>query len=85
MMCRAWRFFFGQRVERDWNKGEIDWNQIDRNAESRVIVLTRTALNGKLLGRIHLRESFDVNVSRVTRGDVKLLATKTSGCSMVTV
>lgn len=67
---------FGQRVERDWNNEEIDWNHIDRKVESRVIVLTRTALNGKLLGRIHLRESFGVNVSRITRGDVKLLATK---------
>lgn len=67
---------FGQRVERDWNKEQIDWNHIDSKVESRVVVLTRPVLNGKLLGRIHLRDSYGVNVSRVIRGDVKLLATK---------
>ncbi len=66
---------FGKRVERDWNKDKIDWNYIDSNVESRVIVLSKPVLNGKLLGRIHLRETYGVNVSRVIRGDVKLLAT----------
>ncbi|GAB6950466.1 putative transporter [Hoylesella timonensis 4401737 = DSM 22865 = JCM 15640] len=66
---------FGKRVERDWNQDQIDWNYIDSNVESRVIVLTRPVLNGKRLGRIHLRETYGVNVSRVIRGDVKLLAT----------
>jgi AspT/YidE/YbjL antiporter-like protein len=53
----------------------IDWNAMDANVESRVIVLTKPGLNGKLLGKLHLRTSYGVNVSRVIRGDIKLLAT----------
>ena len=40
-----------------------------------MVVLTRGALNGKKLGSLHLRNIYDVNVSRVIRGDIKLLAT----------
>ncbi len=66
---------FGQKVKKDWNKEQIDWNHIDSKMESRVVVLSRTVLNGKLLGQLHLRDAYGVNVSRVFRGDVKLLAT----------
>ena len=59
----------------DWNRSHIDWNHIDSKVESHVIVLSRTRLNGKRLGELHLREAYGVNVSRVLRGDVKLLAT----------
>lgn len=43
--------------------------------ESRVIVLSRRVLNGKHLGQLHLRDTYGVNVSRIQRGDIKLLAT----------
>jgi AspT/YidE/YbjL antiporter-like protein len=43
--------------------------------ESRVIVMTRPVLNGKKLGSLELRNTYGVNVSRVIRGDIKLLAT----------
>ena len=66
---------FGERVEKDWNREKIDWNAIDNTVESRVIVMTRTKLNGKTLGMLHMRQSYGVNVSRVMRGDIKLLAT----------
>ena len=66
---------FGQEVQKDWNKSKIDWNHIDANVESRTLVLTRTALNGRKLGQFHLRDAYGVNVSRITRGDIKLLAT----------
>ncbi len=39
--------------------------------------MTRTRLNGKTLGSLHMRETYGVNVSRVMRGDIKLLATDT--------
>lgn len=66
---------FGERVKKDWNKEKIDWNHIDSNVESRVIVMTRSGLNGKKLGNLKLRDTYGVNVSRVLRGDIKLLAT----------
>ena len=61
---------FGQKVKRDWNRDQIDWNHIDSNIESRIVV------NGKRLGQLHLRDAYGVNVSRVLRGDIKLLATE---------
>ncbi len=71
----AMELLFGQKVQKDWNGEEVDWNNIDSHIESRVIVVTRPVLNGKVLGTLHLREAYGVNVSRVMRGDVKLLAT----------
>ncbi len=71
----AMEIFFGERVHKDWNKEKIDWNAIDSHVESRVIVITRAVLNGKVLGSLRLRDTYGVNVSRVIRGDVKLLAT----------
>ena len=65
---------FGKQEDKDWNQGNVDWNAIDSNVESRVCVVTRTALNGKRLGRLQLRQTYGVNVSRVLRGDIKLLA-----------
>lgn len=65
---------FGKQVDKDWNGGQIDWNAIDSNVESRVCVVTRTALNGRHLGELQLRHTYGVNVSRVLRGDIKLLA-----------
>ncbi len=72
----AMEILFGERVEKDWNGKQIDWNAIDSSVESRVIVVTRTELNGRRLGRLHMRETYGVNVSRVVRGDIKLLATE---------
>ncbi|MDY4952977.1 MAG: TrkA C-terminal domain-containing protein, partial [Prevotella sp.] len=70
----ALEMLFGKREARNWNRDRIDWNAIDNNMESRVIVMTNAHLNGKRLGHINLRRAYGVNVSRVTRGDVKLLA-----------
>ena len=66
---------FGEKTATDWNREQIDWNHIDSKVESHIIVLTRTVLNGKRLGQLRLRDVYGVNVSRVLRGDVKLLAT----------
>ena len=65
----------GKKIETDWNQKKIDWNAIDAQVESRVIVISRRVLNGKHLGQLHLRDTYGVNVSRILRGDIKLLAT----------
>ena len=65
---------FGKRLEEDWNKEEVDWNSLDTKVESRVVVLSRPMLNGKTLGSLQLRHTHRVNVSRVSRGDLTLLA-----------
>lgn len=71
----AMEILFGRRVAKDYNKDQIDWNAIDANVESRILVLTRPQLNGKRLGDLELRNTYGINVSRVMRGDIKLLAT----------
>lgn len=71
----AMTILFGKKVDKEWNNDKVDWNAIDAKVESRVIVMTRTGLNGKILGHLQLRSSYGVNVSRVVRGDIRLLAT----------
>ena len=58
------------------NKEQVDWNHLDTKVESRVIILSNGVLNGKKLGQLHLRDAYNVNVSRVIRADIKLLATQ---------
>ena len=72
----AMEILFGQKVNRDLNKEQVDWNHLDTKVESRVIILSNGVLNGKKLGQLHLRDAYNVNVSRVIRTDIKLLATQ---------
>lgn len=72
----AMEILFGQKVNRDLNKEQVDWNHLDTKVESRVIILSNGVLNGKKLGQLHLRDAYNVNVSRVIRADIKLLATQ---------
>lgn len=72
----AMEILFGKMVNRDLNKEQVDWNHLDAKVESRVIILSNGVLNGKRLGQLHLRDAYNVNVSRVLRGDIKLLATQ---------
>lgn len=72
----AMEILFGKMVNRDLNKEQVDWNHLDAKVESRVIILSNGVLNGKRLGQLHLRDAYNVNVSRILRGDIKLLATQ---------
>lgn len=66
---------FGEQEHTDWNKEDIDWNAIDSQLISQRIVVTRPELNGKKLGSLHLRNHYGINISRVYRSGVQLLAT----------
>lgn len=66
---------FGEQEHTDWNKKDIDWNAIDSQLISQRIVVTRPELNGKKLGSLHLRNHYGINISRVYRSGVQLLAT----------
>lgn len=66
---------FGQRDGTDWMKKDIDWNALDTRLISERILVTRREINGKHLGTLHLRERFGVNVSRVKRSGIQLVAT----------
>ena len=66
---------FGEQEHTDWNQKDIDWNAIDSQLVSQRIVVTRPELNGKKLGSLHLRNHYGINISRVYRSGVQLLAT----------
>ena len=66
---------FGEQENRDWNQEDIDWNSIDRNLVSEHIVVTQAEINDKRLGSLHLRNTYDINISRVLRSGVQILAT----------
>ncbi len=66
---------FGEQESQDWNKDDIDWNAIDSQLISKQIVISRPELNGKKLGSLRLRNSYGINISRVMRSGVQLLAT----------
>lgn len=67
--------FFGECDETDWNKKGIDWDKLDRHIISKRVVITRHEINGKRLGALQLRNRFSVNVSRINRAGMDLVAT----------
>lgn len=69
------RIIFGHQEDTDYNSDDIDWNALDSDVVSREVVVSRPEINGKRLGQLRLRNSYDINISRVTRAGVRLLAT----------
>ena len=69
------RIIFGHQEDKDYNTDDIDWNALDSDVVSRHVIVTRAEINGKRLGSLRLRNSYDINISRVTRAGVRLLAT----------
>ena len=69
------RRIFGKQEEKDWNNGNIDWNKIDSELTSQRIIVTRPEINGKKLSTLRLRNNYGINISRVYRSEVQLLAT----------
>lgn len=72
---KALTALFGQEVEYDWNKSDIDWNAIDTQLVSQRIIITQSQINGKKLSQLKLRNRFGVNITRVHRSGIDLLAT----------
>ena len=69
------KVMFGRQEARDWNKKDIDWNAIDNQLVSRRIIVSRSSINGRKLGSLHLRKQYHINISRVSRSGLYLLAT----------
>lgn len=71
----ALTILFGKLEQMDWNKEDIDWNAIDRQLISKKIVITRSEINGKTLSSLKLRNTYGINISRIMRNGMQLLAT----------
>ena len=72
---QALELLFGERVQKDWNTHDIDWNALDSQLISRSIIVTRPEINGRKLSSLRLRNLYGINISRVHRSGVQLLAT----------
>ena len=71
----AMKILFGEEENVDWNKKDIDWNAIDSQLISQRIVISRSEINGKKLGSLKLRNHYGINITRIYRAGVQLLAT----------
>lgn len=68
------KVLFGEQENVDWNKADIDWNAIDSQLISRRIAVTRNRVNGVKLGALRLRNLYGINITRVNRAGIDLLA-----------
>ena len=67
--------FFGKRDDQqDWNRPDINWDAIDARLNSKRIIITNPKLNGIKLGTLKLRNKYSLNITRIDRAGVELLA-----------
>ena len=67
---------FGEKVVKDWNQKDIDWNHLDGMLVSRHIFVTRNSINGAKLGDLHLRNTYRINIPRVNRAAIDILPSR---------
>ena len=53
---------------------EVDWQQQDQPLVSKRVLVTRSSINGKTLGQLHLSRVHGVNVTRLTRQGMDIFA-----------
>jgi len=69
------KILFGEQENVDWNKEDIDWNHIDNSQlVSRRIIITNSKINGEKLGSLKLRNNYGINITRINRAGIDLLA-----------
>ncbi|WP_283687670.1 putative transporter [Dysgonomonas sp. Marseille-Q5470] len=69
------KVLFGEQENVDWNKEDIDWNHIDNSQlVSRRIIITNSKINGEKLGSLKLRNNYGINITRINRAGIDLLA-----------
>jgi putative transport protein len=62
--------FIGKRID----MGKSEWDKLDSQLVSRRIVITKPEINGKSIGQLQLRNIYGVNITRVNRAGVDLVA-----------
>lgn len=72
---KAIETLLGEQVAVDWNKSGIDWNRIDNSQLiSKKLVVTKSNVNGEKLGTLKLRNIYGINITRIERAGIQLLA-----------
>lgn len=72
---QAFHVLFGKQESTDWNRPDIDWDNIDgSDLMSKHLLVSRKELNGVKIGSLHLRNSFAINITRVSRAGIELVA-----------
>ena len=62
--------FLGEAIE----MGQEEWDMLDTHLVSRRILITKSAINGRPIRQLNLRTNFGVNITRVNRSGVDLIA-----------
>lgn len=61
----------GESVQLD----DKEWHTSSSNLEKRRILVTKSGINGKHISDLHIRESYNVTITRVVRAGIELVAT----------
>ena len=64
----------GEQEKVDWNKPDIDWNAIDSLLVSKHVLVTNTKMDGVKLGSLRLRNAYGINITRLNRAGINLVA-----------
>lgn len=71
----SFKIVFGEQESTDWNRPDIDWDSIDSSGMvSRHILVTKNSMNGVKIGSLNLEQSYGVNITRVNRAGIHLVA-----------
>ncbi|MBR2947954.1 MAG: putative transporter [Bacteroidales bacterium] len=62
--------FIGKQIEME----QKEWEKLDTNLVSRRLVVTKSEVNGKTLGDLNIRAQFGINITRVNRAGIDLVA-----------
>ena len=65
---------FGEQENIDWNRPDIDWNAIDSLLVSKHVLVTNVRMDGVKLGSLRLRNAYGINITRVNRAGINLVA-----------
>ena len=62
--------FLGNEINRE----QEEWDLLDTHLVSRRIIITRSSINGRTFRQLNLRNNFGVNITRINRSGVDLIA-----------
>jgi putative transport protein len=68
--AKAITAFIGIPIDMD----AADWKKLDTGLVSRRILVSREGINGKTLGQLKIRAAFGINITRINRSGVDLIA-----------